>query len=131
MSSSDPRIAAQLRSLDQSACVRDLLNLNSATREILCDTCLSNATDGPAFNAILRHRVNIGESVSYEFCSVCARRLSFAQPAYRCSVCFDVVIGFLTTRSYAELLECLGSQSTVIAVSQESAPFTRYYSSHP
>ena len=125
MSFSDSRIAAQIRSLDASVCIRDLADLHHATQEIVCDSYLLRAPDGFAFNVVLRHRANIGENAAYEFRSVCVRQLSFAQPAYRCPVCFDIILDFLSSRTLPELLASLGSEPTVIAIFQETAPFTK------
>ena len=120
MSITDSRTSIQLHLLSNSFCVQDLFNAHPTTRETICDVCCGDSLT-EFCNAVYRHRAVVGEDSAPELCPRCDRRLSVARPAYRCRICFGIVLDFLCSRSPVELSELFrGTEPAIIAIEQRT-----------
>lgn len=102
MSQFSSRSNIQLRLLNASRCVQDLINWNRSTNTVLCNNCLASV-DFASYEVTYRHRATIGTGTDVTACANCTRFLSFVRPSCYCPICFRVVLDFLSTRSDIEL----------------------------
>lgn len=124
MNQHSPRSNIQLRLLNASRCVQDLINWNRATNTVLCNNCLASV-DFASYEVTYRHRSTLGTGIDVTTCAARRRFLSFVRPSRYCSICFRVVLDFLSTRSDRDL-ETIDQDTEPHIIMLERHIMTRY-----